>query len=144
LREVLLPQAGMDLKLVQLIAAAHSNETFKRAARGELPEPYDFSWMLTEDGMRELAKHVDGVGPAHSLVISPASTPGALVPTGLTVNAHNAGLEVHPYTFRRDAGQVPPYARDFDDLLRLFYFEEGVDGLFTDFPDKAVAILSRG
>lgn len=143
LRRELLPAFGMDLKLVQLIAAAHSGETFKRAAIGELQEPYDYAWMLTEDGMRELARWVDGVGPAHSLVISPTSSYGALTSTGLVANAHKAGLEVHPYTFRRDAGQVPSYAEDLEHLLRLFYFDEQVDGVFTDFPDIAVRVLAR-
>jgi glycerophosphoryl diester phosphodiesterase len=55
--------------------------------------------------------------------------------------AHGAGLQVHPYTYRADPEQVPDYARSFEDLLELHYFEAGVDGLFTDFTDKAVDFL---
>jgi glycerophosphoryl diester phosphodiesterase len=33
---------------------------------------------------------------------------------------------------------VPAYARDFDHLLELFLVNAGVDGVFTDFPDRAV------
>jgi glycerophosphoryl diester phosphodiesterase len=50
-------------------------------------------------------------------------------------------MEVHPYTFRLDAGQVPGYASGFEDMLDKFYFGVGVDGLFTDFPDRAVEFL---
>ena len=57
----------------------------------------------------------------------------------LTRAAQSAGLAVHPYTFRSDA--LPPYASSFDDLLRLFVHNACVDGIFTDFPDKAVQFL---
>jgi glycerophosphoryl diester phosphodiesterase len=36
---------------------------------------------------------------------------------------------------------VPQYANDFDDLLRLHYFEADIDGAFTDFPDRVVEFL---
>ena len=55
--------------------------------------------------------------------------------------AHNNGLQVHPYTFRADEGQVPAYADSFEHMLELFYFTADVDGLFTDFPDRAVDYL---
>jgi glycerophosphoryl diester phosphodiesterase len=62
---------------------------------------------------------------------------------GLLEAAHKAGLVVHPYTFRSDTGRIPEYAKDFDDLLKIFYFDIGVDGVFTDFPDKAVQFLQK-
>ena len=40
-----------------------------------------------------------------------------------------------------DPGQVPSYAKNFDELLRQHLFEADVDGIFTDFPDKAVEFL---
>ncbi|HAJ75732.1 MAG TPA: glycerophosphodiester phosphodiesterase, partial [Gammaproteobacteria bacterium] len=42
---------------------------------------------------------------------------------------------------RSDPGQVPRYADSFEDLLEKHYFAADVDGLFTDFPDKAVKFL---
>ena len=62
---------------------------------------------------------------------------GELTITSLVDDAHAAGLEVHPYTFRAD--DLPEYTNDFDSLLRLFVEQIGIDGMFTDFPDKAVA-----
>jgi glycerophosphoryl diester phosphodiesterase len=33
---------------------------------------------------------------------------------------------------------LPPYAADFEELLHLFLLQAHVDGVFTDFPDRAV------
>ena len=38
---------------------------------------------------------------------------------------------------------MPPYAKDYDDLLRIFFDEVGVDGVFTDFPDLTVQFLEN-
>ena len=48
-------------------------------------------------------------------------------------------MQVHPYTVRAD--QLPPYATDVNQLYEVLYNQAGVDGLFTDFPDKAVSFL---
>lgn len=53
--------------------------------------------------------------------------------------AHKAGLKVGPYTFRADA--VPEKYSSFEEELYRFYVIYGVDGLFTDFPDRAVRLL---
>jgi len=124
-KEEVMPALGIDLKLVQLMGDDADN----------------YGWMLAPGGMQELAQYADGIGPDKGMIISPDSTPGNLIISTLVHDAHQAGLKVHPYTFRSDPGQVPAYARDFDHLLTLFYFEVGVDGLFTDFPDRAVRFL---
>ncbi|MDA0687702.1 MAG: glycerophosphodiester phosphodiesterase family protein, partial [Proteobacteria bacterium] len=62
--------------------------------------------------------------------------------TPLVQRAHAAGMEVHPYTYRVDPGQVPAYANSFEEMLQQHYFEADVDGLFTDFPDRAVQFLN--
>ena len=46
---------------------------------------------------------------------------------------------MHPFTFRKDS--LPEYAEDFDELLRIFLGEAGVDGVFTDFPDLAARFI---
>ena len=46
---------------------------------------------------------------------------------------------MHPYTFRADA--LPDYAGSLEDALRIFLVDADVDGVFTDFPDRAVAFL---
>jgi glycerophosphoryl diester phosphodiesterase len=94
--------------------------------------------MRTPAGLAEVAKVADGIGP--SLVDVVRRKPdGKLEPTALVAQAHALGLIVHVYTFRADA--VPPGVASFDDLLRLALFDIGVEGVFTDQPDRAVAFL---
>ena len=75
------------------------------------------------------------------LIVADDSNLSALKVTDLVRNAHGAGLQVHPYTFRRDVGSIPGYALDYNDLLRIFLEEVGVDGVFTDFPDLTLDYL---
>ena len=124
IRNEILPMAGIDLNLIQLIGSETS-----------------YPWMFEKDGMEKLAGFADGIGPAKGLIISRESTTSNLEITPLVSRAHAAGLKVHPYTYRMDPGQVPSYASDFQELLRQHYFEADVDGIFTDFPDKAVEFL---
>lgn len=123
-KEEVFPALDVELKLVQLMGD---------------DEVYD--WILQPGGMRELARYADGVGPEKGMIISPESTRNRLLISSLVRDAHQAGMQVHPYTFRLDEGQVPAYADSFEHLLELFFFEANVDGLFTDFPDRAVQFL---
>ena len=50
-----------------------------------------------------------------------------------------AGLFVHAYTLRAD--QLPGGAGSFDDVVRFLAVEAGLDGVFTDHPDRVVAAL---
>ena len=79
----------------------------------------------------------DGIGPALNDVAAPAE--GGYRATSLVADAHAAGLDVHPYTFRADA--LPPGIASYEELLKLFVDDIGVDGLFTDQADLAVAYL---
>ena len=77
------------------------------------------------------------------MIVSKTSTREDVRFTHIVKEAHAAGLVVHPYTFRADKAYLPPYAADFEALLELFYFKAGVDGVFTDFPDRAVEFLRK-
>ena len=64
-------------------------------------------------------------------------------PTSFVANAHAAGLAVHAWTFRSEPRFLATeYANDAVREYR-HYRELNVDGLITDFPDIAVAALSR-
>ena len=141
LRTELLPALGMDLKLVQLIAETRWQVTM--VIEDGRAVPYDYDWMKRPEAMAQIAAYADGIGPWFNMLVRPESTPGKIEVTGMVEAAHAAGLVVHPYTFRSDPGQVPPYAADFEDLLDIFFFKVGVDGVFTDFPDRAVRFLNQ-
>ena len=140
-REELMPSLGMEIRLAQLIADTDSRETFE--LQNDEWVPYDYSWMHEVDGMAQLARWADGVGPAMHMVVDNTSTRANLKISPLIERAHAAGLVAHPYTFRADEGSVPDYAENFEKLLEIFYFEVGVDGLKTDFPDIALELLEN-
>lgn len=114
----LLPALNMSIRLVQLLAPTDEHEP-----------------LLTEKGLAAIAEYAVGIGPSIGLIVDPESKPSELEITDLVPNAHALGLQVHPYTFRRDADFIPGYASDYDNLLRIFLHDVGVDGVFTDFPD---------
>ena len=118
--------------------------------------PYDFvvsgdkrtyADIVSASGLREVATYADGVGPSKDQVI-PLDTTGKLgKPTSLVRDAHRAGLVVHPYTFRVENSFLPAefdsdaVASNSGDLFGEIaaYRKAGIDGLFTDNTDIAVA-----
>ena len=122
IRGELLPAMNMTVALVQLL--------------GTGPE---FRTALTPAGMKMVASYADGIGPSMQLIVAPGSVAGKLQTTNLVELAHDQGLVVHPYTFRRD--QLPSYAADYRELLKIFLNDIGVDGVFTDFPDLTVEYI---
>jgi glycerophosphoryl diester phosphodiesterase len=141
IRGELFPEFDIEIKLIQLIAETDWGETMIYQ-EGKMV-PYDYSWMLQTGGMDKISQYADGVGPWMGMIVENKSISYLLSVTDIVKDAHNAGLQVHPYTFRLDSGYIPNYASDFDDLLDIFYFQIGVDGVFTDFPDRAVDFLGR-
>lgn len=98
----------------------------------------DYAWLRTKPGLAEVAKVADGIGPNLRHVVA-GRKDGVVQLTDLVRDAHALGLEVHPYTFRADA--LPEGAGSFEELLRVVLVQAGVEGVFTDHPDKAVAFV---
>jgi len=93
--------------------------------------------------MKKIATFADGIGPWKPMIVAENSTVGNLIISNMVKDAHTAGLLVHPYTFRKDAGRVPAYAKNFTQLLDIFLYQVGVDGVFTDYPDIAVDFIKN-
>ena len=100
--------------------------------------PTDFDRLRTAEGIAEIAQHADGIGPwlPHVVELDADGQPRV---TSLVAMAHSHGLVVHPFTFRADS--LPAYADSFEATLDIFFGQAGVDGVFTDFPDRAVKFL---
>ena len=81
--------------------------------------------------LRELTTWARGVAPSKYLLWDNAAKD-----TGLVAAAHAQGLEVHVWTFRADRSPAP-FASTRQELDAAFAL--GVDALFCDFPDVAVA-----
>ena len=120
---------GCELRQVQLLG---------ENAWGEADT--DYGLLKTPNGLRQVATYADGVGPWLGQLYTLADIDGHPVSTGLVSAAHAAGLVVHPYTFRAD--DLAAGFGSFADMVRWFVSELGVDGLFTDFPDRAREALA--
>jgi len=121
--------------------------------------PYDFTVsgeertygdLATAAGLREVARYADGVGPAKTYIVPRDAEGRSQTPTSFVADAHAAGLEVHPYTFRNENTFLPLELRfgtepsDYGNALAEYeqFFALGVDGLFSDNPDTAVEARS--
>jgi glycerophosphoryl diester phosphodiesterase len=101
----------------------------------------DYDYMRTPEGLARVASYADGIGPWLSQVFLGRNPAGELRLSDLVSRAQALGLAVHPYTFRRD--ELPAGVESFDELLDIFFKHAGVDGVFTDFPDKVRHYLQR-
>lgn len=116
---------GAKVKLVQLIA---ENDWLESATNYEL--------LKTPQGLADIAKVAQGIGPWIPQLIDLKT----MQPTGYAKQAHIAGLQIHPYTFRKDA---LPDKVDKQQMLQLLFRDLKVDGLFTDFTDTVVHYLGN-
>lgn len=139
-----LREAGLRTRSVQLLAA--SGAPFDTVATGSGPTYADLS---TPAGLLGVARYAQGVGP-DKLQIIPRRADGTLGrPTTLVADAHDAGLVVHPYTFRAENYFLPvdyqtsaaptDYGRAIDE--QITYLHTGLDGLFTDQAD--ISVIAR-
>jgi len=91
--------------------------------------------------LAEFAKYADGVGPYFKqLIKSTDPKTGKIVFNDYVKTAHKLGMVVHAYTFRADQLEGLP---SFNYLLDLGFNKAHLDGIFTDFSDKAVAFLKK-
>jgi glycerophosphoryl diester phosphodiesterase len=156
-----------SVRLVQLVDANDLNPDGSLDFTKPYDKPYDwvvsgraglFKDLLTPAGLAEVRTYADGIGPWKYYLIPSACTlvsgacsdvngDGAvneadrkLLPaTDIIANAHKLGLVVHPYTFRNEQRRLATdYAGNpVNEYLK--FFEAGVDGVFSDFADTAVA-----
>jgi glycerophosphoryl diester phosphodiesterase len=132
----------LRVPLVQLTSASGAPYDF--VASGD---PRTYKDIVSPAGLRDVAKYAKGLGPEKGQII-PRDAAGFLTtPTTLVADAHRAGLKVHPYTFRAENAFLPADFRSstvptqYGDLFAEIatFRATGIDGLFTDNPDIAVA-----
>ncbi|MBU6165386.1 MAG: glycerophosphodiester phosphodiesterase [Alphaproteobacteria bacterium] len=127
------------VRLIQLLAPS-----------GKTGDGLDFAALATAGGLKAIAAYAFGVGPEKSLVI-PRGPDGRLAaPTRFVADAHAAGLEVHPWTFRPEnvflpegfkAGTDPRAIGDGVAEIRAF-LATGIDGIFSDSTATAVQAVA--
>jgi len=63
-------------------------------------------------------------------------------PTALVAQAHKRGLFVHVFTFRNEQRGLASSYKGDPQAEYLQFFQLGVDGVFSEFPDTAVTARS--
>ncbi|MDP9347435.1 MAG: glycerophosphodiester phosphodiesterase [Actinomycetota bacterium] len=134
-----------EVPLVQLLDSqvTHSPGDVK-AAGGSLT----YGDMATPAGLRDIAEYAQIVSPDKSFIVPRDQDQRSLAPTSFVGDAHAAGLQVVPYTFRAEniflplelrVGTVPSDTGNLFGEISQFV-ALGIDGLFTDNADVAKAV----
>ena len=90
------------LRLVQLVAADG----------GPADRPgTTYAAMVTPDGLKAIARYAQGLGPEKGLIVPRDAAGRSQPPTTLVADAHDAGLAVHPWTFRSENYFLPAELR---------------------------------
>ena len=140
------------LRLIQLIDV---RGRARRLRRERDPRTYDD--LVTPQGLGEISTYADGIGPDKSRIVAGNSAGNPLgQPTTLVRDAHRVGLLLHPFTFRPENNFLaadfrvgnpssPEYlhARGDQPAELALYYRLGVDGLFADNADTAVAVREK-
>jgi glycerophosphoryl diester phosphodiesterase len=138
----------IDVPLIQLVDASGAPADY--VAHG-IRRTYDN--LVTRRGLRRIATYADGIGPDKSRIVPTDKANRLEAPTTLVRDAHRDGLLVHPFTFRPENQFLPANYRQGLATSRLFliargnepaelrlFFRLGVDGVFADNADTAVAV----
>ncbi|MFF3674099.1 glycerophosphodiester phosphodiesterase [Streptomyces sp. NPDC002120] len=109
-------------------------------------DPRTVADLVKPEGLKWISGFAQGIGPTMDLIL-PRTADGRLgTPTTLVKDAHARGLVLHPYTARNENSFLPAEYRKgtdptaYGDALAAFrtYFEQGIDGIFTDNPDTGL------
>ncbi|MEA2179705.1 MAG: glycerophosphoryl diester phosphodiesterase [Solirubrobacteraceae bacterium] len=135
--------AKIDVPLVALL----DEETVIPADVAAAGGTTTFGDYATPEGLQGLAAFADWVGPWKPYIVPTDAAGEWLEPTTFVEDAHAAGLKVVPYTFRNENQFLPPALRSsadpnaYGDAFTEYkkFFGLGVDGVFSDNPDTALA-----
>ena len=147
---------GVDMKTGAITYAVPVDRPYEWTKVGD---KRNFDVMVTPAGLAEIKTYADGIGPWKRYIISIKGTIGAdgkpvdvnkdgkindadatsATPTTLIADAHKVGLFVHPFTFRNESRRLPIDLKGDPKNEYLQYYKLGVDGVFTDFTDTALA-----
>ncbi|MER7466270.1 glycerophosphodiester phosphodiesterase [Streptomyces sp. NPDC097981] len=109
-------------------------------------DPRTVSDLVKPEGLKWISGFAQGIGPTMDLIL-PRDAAGKLTaPTALVKDAHAHGLVLHPYTARNENTFLPAEYRKgtdpaaYGDAFAAFrtYFEQGIDGIFTDNADTGL------
>jgi glycerophosphoryl diester phosphodiesterase len=102
---------------------------------------------ISPAGLRDIATYADAIGPDKDLVLPRNAAGETTEPSALVDDAHAAGLDVHVWTMRDENvfmarnywNGTDPTAKGDAFAEYSDFFDAGVDGVFSDNADTAVA-----
>jgi len=86
-----------------------------------------------------IAQYADGISPTMELLYDIKKSLDRPAKSSMVKRAHDLGLLVHPYNVQADV--LPKFSSSMEELLEILFGDLNVDGVFTDFPDRAVHFL---
>ncbi|HVG64329.1 MAG TPA: glycerophosphodiester phosphodiesterase [Hyalangium sp.] len=161
--------ARTQVRLVQLVDANDVDpKTGEITFAAPYDRPYDwtksgrtqlFKDLLTPAGLDEVKTYADGIGPWKRYMVTVKATLDssgnpvdvnhddaindadyqAVASDTIIKDAQSRGLLVHTWTFRSEPRRLTSTYGGDPQKEYLEFFELGVDGVFSDFPDTAVA-----
>jgi len=141
-------------KLIQLVDANDVNPDGTIDFTAPFDRPYDwtvsgnsnltsrtFGFFTTDAGLKEIKTYADGIGPWKVYIVRTRLENGQpkLFTTDLIERAHKQGLLIHTWTFRNEQRRLLSDYKGNPVEEYLQFYDLGVDGLFSDFSDTAVA-----
>jgi glycerophosphoryl diester phosphodiesterase len=162
----LMRKLGLKTKVVQLIDGAgvdyktgsityESPDSAKPFSWLLARDPRTFAAMITPAGLAEIKTYADGIGPWKFYILPAQGRDAAgnavmaldeasnMAPSSLIVDAHHAGLFVHPYTFRDEAENLTKTYNGDPKAEYKAYFDLGADGIFSDFSTTGRVALTE-
>ncbi|WP_183111788.1 glycerophosphodiester phosphodiesterase [Xanthomonas campestris] len=137
-----------NIRLLQLLSGAQM--ALPDAGKGAAPGTY--AQLMTPAGLTQVATYADAIGPDIRAIIPLDAQQRLGQPTSLVRDAHAAGLQVQPYTFRPEnyflaadnrSGGAPTERNEAGALAELKrYLDTGIDAFFADDPGLARRALS--
>jgi glycerophosphoryl diester phosphodiesterase len=160
---------GLKVRMVQLIDGdGYDLKTGGITYAPPFDRPYDweksgdqrlFSDMVTPAGLAEIRTYADGIGPWKPYIVpvkgqlddagnlkdingdakTDLQDASTQAPTSLIDDAHKLGLFVHAFTFRNESRHLAHSYSGDPHAEYVQFFRLGVDGVFSEFPDTALA-----
>ncbi|MGH2713057.1 MAG: glycerophosphodiester phosphodiesterase [Thermoleophilaceae bacterium] len=140
------------VRLVQLVDAFDVDANGVLIYEPPFDRPYDwtvsgdpellsrtFGFFATDEGLEEISTYADGIGPWKKYIVSTNANNDTLPPTDLIDRAHEHGLLIHTWTFRSEQSRLANQYNGNPINEYLQFYELGIDGVFSDFPDDAFA-----
>ena len=137
-------RAKTKLPLVQLLddGALQYDASGKRVVGVKIPQYDDKRGGVAPQSFEDVAKYANAIGPWKRQIMRDVGAP-QLLQTTLIEQAHAAGLRVHTYTFRSEPATLAPEYRNDPKLEYRQFYALGIDGVFSDFADVALAARKR-